>query len=400
MSYGLKGKVRQIVGELDTLRGRSGRPRDISLRQYLAQNYQTGAGEPLQPGHLFAELEIDPQSTQVHELMNDPDARYLLPEIIRTGIGRGMGLSRSQTRPGFASHAPLLSEGGGGQHFVSPEVFLDPVMRGAVQSVFYPDLVAREEPVPQPNVTVPRIDLSDAAVVSSEEGATIEEGSVSYNTKDIKLKKRAKGIKISYEAIQFNTLSFVELFFQDLGRMLGASLNNDCVGVIVDGDQADGSEAATVVGVENISDGVTWFDIVRVAVQFSLLGRVGVSAVGNAKTALNYLNLPEVKNRVQGSALMPVTLRSPITLPTELYVSNRVGDSQIVVQDSSASLVQLTAQALMLETERIASKQLAGSYASIYTGFAKLQRNASIVIDGSIAFSSHGFPTWMNPFQG
>lgn len=398
MSYGLKGKVRQIVSELDTLRGRSGQPRDISLRQYLAQNYQTGAGDPLQPGHLFAELEIDPRSTLVHELMTDPDARYLLPEIIRTGIARGMGLSRRDPRA--VSHAPLLTEGGGGQHFVSPENFLDPVMRGAVQSVFYPDLVVREEPVTQPTVTVPRVDLSDAAVANSQEGATIEEGSVSYDTKSVTLKKRAKGIKFTYESIQFNTLSFVELFFQDLGRMLGATLNSDCVACIVDGDQTDGSEAAAVIGVKDIGNGVTWLDIVRVAIQFSLLGRVGVSAIGNAQAALDYLNLPEVKNRVQGSALMPVVLRSPVTLPEDLYVSNRLGNKQIVIQDSSASLVQLTAQALMLETERIASKQLHGTYASIYTGFAKLQRNASVVIDGSIEFTSNGFPAWMSPFQG
>jgi hypothetical protein len=395
MSYGLKGKVREIVNHLDTMRGRSGRPRDISLRQYLAQNYTTGAGEPLQPGHLFAELEINPQSTHVHELMNDPDARYLLPEIIRTGIARGMGLSRGQA----VSHAPVLSEGNGGQHFVTPEVFLDPVMRGAVQSVFYPDLIAREEPVSQPTVTVPRINLSDAAMASSEEGVTIEEGSVTYDTKDVKLRKRAKGIKISYEAIQFNTLSFVELFFQDLGRMLGATLNRDCVDVIVNGDQADGSEAAAVIGVE-ATPNITWYDIVRVAIQFSQLGRLGASVIGNTATALAYLSLPEVKNRAQGSALMPVTLRSPVMLPTDLYVSNRIAPGQIVIQDSSAALVQLTAQALMLETERIASKQLAGTYASIYTGFAKLQRNASIIIDSGITFAGNGFPAWMNPYQG
>lgn len=396
MSYGLKGKVRQIVGELDTMRGRSGRPRDISLRQYLAQNYQTGAGEPLQPGHLFAELGIDPQSTPVHELMNDPDARFLLPEIIRTGIARGMGLSRR----GAVSHGPVLTEANGGQHFVTPEVFLDPVMRGAVQGVFYPDLIVREEPVPEPTVSVPRIELSDAALAKSEEGVTIEEGSVSYSTKDVKLQKRAKGIKVTYEAIQFNTLSFVELFFQDLGRMLGATLNSDCVDVIVNGDQADGSEAAAVVGVEDTGEGITWLDVLRVAIQFSQLGRTGTSAIAASEAALKFLNLPEVKNRVQGSALMPVAMRSPVVLPENLYISNKVAANQLVIQDSSAALVQLTAQALMLETERIASKQLAGTFASIYTGFAKLQRNASIILDGSIAYASHGFPTWMTAFQG
>jgi hypothetical protein len=37
---------------------------------------------------------------------------------------------------------------------------------------------------------------------------------------------------------------------------------------------------------------------------------------------------------------------------------------------------------------------------SIYTGFAKIQKKASLVIDGSILFSGNGFPTYMVPTAG
>ena len=82
-----------------------------------------------------------------------------------------------------------------------------------------------------------------------------------------------------------------------------------------------------------------------------------------------------------------------------LYVSTKVGANKMVLQDSSASLVQLTSAPLLLETEKIVRKQIEGSFASITTGFAKLQRNASIVIDGSILFSGNGFPSWMAPYS-
>jgi hypothetical protein len=41
--------------------------------------------------------------------------------------------------------------------------------------------------------------------------------------------------------------------------------------------------------------------------------------------------------------------------------------------------VQLTAMPLMVETDRIVMKQISGTAMSIYTGFAKIQRKASLV---------------------
>jgi hypothetical protein len=79
-------------------------------------------------------------------------------------------------------------------------VFLDPVNRGAVQGTFYPDLIIREIPVAQPQAIVPKIDLSDAALVDSNEAATIEEGTITYGTKTVSIAKKAKAIKITDEA--------------------------------------------------------------------------------------------------------------------------------------------------------------------------------------------------------
>src|SRR5436189_201872 len=113
MSYGLKGKVKQIVMELDAMRNQSGQARDITLRRYLAENFQTSSGAPLEPGHLFAELEIDPRRTQVQDLMNDNDNRYLLPEIIRSGIRRGLGMAAREELEAYrrvVSQGPILSE--------------------------------------------------------------------------------------------------------------------------------------------------------------------------------------------------------------------------------------------------------------------------------------------------
>lgn len=401
MSHGLKGKCKEIVTRMDAQRQDKERPRDIGLRQFMAENYNQN-GDPLTPEHLYAELNIDPGHTRVKDIMADEDTRFLMAEIVRDGVRIGMGLAQrerlQQARERAVSMGPITSDGGS-QRWMSPDVYLDAQRLGLVQSTFYPDLIVREEAVSQPVVTVPTIDLSKATLVDSGEAATIEEGSVSYGSKQVTLKKKARGIKISYEAIQFNSLSLVQIFFQDAGQLLGHALNGMAIDTIVNGDVAGGTQAAAVIGVDNTTNGITWKDLVRVAVRGGLIGRTFTQLIGNEVTANNFLNLTEVKNLQQGAPLLNVSIKSPLRMPTDLYVAPTIPTNQVALQDASMSLVQLTAVPLMVETEKIISKQLEASYASIYTGFAKLQRTASILIDGSVAYSGAQFPSWMAPFS-
>jgi hypothetical protein len=348
--YGLKGNIRKMVTEMQQVRnpGPTGIAKDVTLREHMAKNYKTPNGEPLSPNHLFAELGIDENYTTVNDVMKDEDTRYLMAEIVREGVRRGMGLAQREQiaamkKRAIASFGPVTSEAAGGQRFVSPEVFLDPVNRGAVQGTFYPDLIIREIPVAQPQAIVPKIDMSDAALADSNEAATIEEGSITYSTKTVTIKKKAKAIKITDEAVMFSSLSLLQIFLEDFGRLFGNTLNGMAVDAIQNGDQSDTSEAAAVIGVENTTNGITWFDLTRAAIQFGLVGQVGTQIIGNATTALNFLNLNEVKNRFLGTPLLGTNLRSPLTMPEDLYISAHVAANKIIIQDPSSSIVQLTA---------------------------------------------------------
>jgi hypothetical protein len=402
MSHGFKGKIKETITTLDKFRKEGVGQRDITLREFIPRNFSEN-GNPLTIEHMFAELKIDPRTTTVMQVMDDDDTAYLMAEIVREGVRRGLGMAQREqlatVREKLTSQSPVVSDGGN-QRFMSPEVFLDPLRLGAVQSAFYPDLIVREEPIPQPTATIPSIDLADAALKDSAEGATIEEGTVTYGSKDVKVTKKARGIGITYEAIKFNSLSLVQIFFEDAGRILGHTLNAMAVDGIVNGPYVGGTQAAAVVGVEDTNAGITWYDLARVAIQFGLIGRTAIQAIGNATTGLNYLDLDEVKlKQFAGAPLLGTVLRSPFTLPEQLFISPNVPANQLILQDPSMSLVQLTAIPLMVETEKIVSKQIEKSYASIMTGFAKLMRDASVILDGSIAYAGNGFPSWMQPYS-
>src|SRR6185295_4814083 len=102
--------------------------------------------------------------------------------------------------------------------------------------------------------------------------ATRTVGTVSYENKEVKIKEFSKGIEVTDEAIWFNTVDFVSIFFRQMGGLLAADLNNEAVFVIVKGDQAvinpaDESEAAAVIGVDDPLPGGVGFqykDFLRV----------------------------------------------------------------------------------------------------------------------------------------
>lgn len=396
MSYGLKGKVNEIVTKMNAIRGNQKTPRDISLGQYVGENFKDASGKSLGVGHLFAECGVNMRSTTVDELMADEDNKHLLSEVIRESVRRGMGIPQRE-----AIRAASLSPGvfdGGNERFMSREVFMDPVMRGAVQASFYQDLIVREENVSQPTVTVPTVEISDADLTDSAEAATIEEGTVTYGSKDVKLSKKARGFKVTYEGIRYNSLSLASLFFEDAGRILGHTLNGMAVDAIIDGDVAGGSEACDTIGVEDTDDGVSWFDLVRVAIRLNLLGRTGTQLIAGAEAMLDFLNLDEVKNKQFGNSLLQTMLASPLTMPERAYVSPQVAANKVVINDPSCSIVQLTSAPLMMETEKIISKQIEAAYVSITTGFAKIQRNASVQINGGATFVADGWATFMAPY--
>lgn len=398
--FGFKGKIEGLMAQLQERR-KAGV--DASLNAVLAEEFPgEGEGRGATSQDVFRELGVDARTTTVDELMSGADTRHLMPEIVRNSVRKGMGLVGREQLKRIMSSLSVTASDGGAQRFMSPEIFLDPVMRGAVQAGFYQDLIVGEEPVTQPTVTVPKIEISDALLKETGEAATIEEGSVSYGSKVVTLAKLARGFKITYEAIRYNRLNLASFWFMDAGRILAHTLNGLAVTTLINGDQADGSEAADVVGVNDTNDKIAWYDMVRVANRLGLLGRNGTQLIVGEAVALDIRNLDEVKNLFYGVPLLGIQQMTGSTMPNQLFLSGTVPANKAIINDPSSSLVQLTSAPLMVESEKIISKQIEASFISITTGFAKLQRNASVVLDGGnawVADTATDFASFMAPYS-
>ncbi len=404
MSNMFKGKIREMVATMDAMRSDPKKPRDVTLRQFLADPKLNGRDINVKPGHLFSELGIDPKTTSVKEMMADGDLKWLVYEFARAGVRNGMGVTAREElaalRRAVVSNA-ITGQQGGGTRWIAPEVFLDPVQRGAIQAAFYNELIIREITVGNTKVTMPRIELSDAALMDTEEAATIEEGTVVYGDKDVKITKLGKGIKITDEAVMFNSIDFLSLFFEQVGRKFAAKLNGKAVTCLTNGDQADLSENAAVIGVEDTVEKLTYRDILNAWVKLGLIGRLANTLVAGPAMAVDYLDLPAVRDRQNvGGALLPTNLRVPIPSTADLFPASQAAADQIILVDPSVTMVQLTAQALKGESERFASKGLSGTYFTVYTGFAIVQRDGRVIIDQTLDIAANDFPSWFDADEG
>ncbi|KAK0039545.1 phage major capsid protein [Biomphalaria pfeifferi] len=385
----LNGKVQSIVMGLDAVRRE--KKRDISLRDYMTEEFEDRSVE-----HLYFDNDIDPRTTTLSDLFANDDKKYLSVEIVRDGIKRGMGTSLrekiSQARESLAT-----TQGGtittDRSTYITPETILDPVQRGNVQASFYQDLIIEDVPVTSDSATMPQIDLSDSEVKEKTEGSTIETGYVVYGSKKVELKTRGRGLKISYEALRRHTLNFVAIYFEHLGRRLGSRLNQDLVNVLVNGDQTDGSESAPVIGVTTVNT-LTYADVTRAFIRLSILGIMPNAIVASEKMANIWLNLPEVKNRQVGTPIINSQLKSMIPSDLDVYVAPNMDADHLMLVDSSQAAVQLTELPLLLETDKIISKQLQETYATTVTGFANVQRDGRMIIDVGEDFNVLNFSTY------
>lgn len=400
----MRGQVSSWYERLHGIRTHSQKPRDLSFRDFLAElGKENKDSQPLTPERVFTELGLDWTTITFQELHDHKDGFYLAAELVREAIDRGMrGVTmRQQQRQdqllrAVYSQAPITTDPSA--RYLQPEYFTPWITRGVVQSQYWDQLISADLTVPQPKVTMPLMSLSDAGLEERTEASTTKEGTVTYGSKDVSIKERAKAIFFSDESVMFNRIDLVSVFFEDLGRILGSSLNGEAVRVLRDGDQANGSEAALVIGV-SAANTFDYTDVIRVMIRMGMIGRPVSQLIAGEDMSNGWENLPEVKNNQNsGPRLLPTTTFGVMRPQNwSLFPAFNVPANKIIFSNPDSAMVALTAKPLVLEQERIIARKLNGTHASIWKGFAIQQATGRVIVDKSLAFSGNG---WSAAFNG
>lgn len=400
----MRGKLSQWYRQLHAIRTHEEDSRDLSFRDFLAEvGQQARDSQPLTPERVFAELGFNWRTMTFNALVNDDDGFFLAAELVREAIDRGMRgqTIRKQVRAdemlrAVYSQAPITTDPSA--RYLTPEYFAPVLMRGVVQGQYWDQLISADLSVPQPKVTMPLMSLSDAGLEERTEGATYKEGTVAYGSKEVTVKERGKAIYFTDESVMFNRIDLVSVFFEDLGRILASGLNGEAVRVLRDGDQANGSEAALVIGA-SVANTFDYTDITRVMIRMGMIGRPVTQVVAGEDMAIAWENLSEIKNNQNsGSKLLP-TNTFGVTRPQnwELFPAFNIPANKVLFSDPNSAMVALTVKPLTLEQDRIVARSLNGTFAKIWKGFAIQQTTGRVIVDKSIAFSGNG---WSAAFNG
>lgn len=348
-----KGKdIKEAFNAAEAIRNHSDNPRDVSLAEVIKEKHT------IEYGAFLADLGIDPSMDTISNLISvaDVDVRWIIPEIFRAALLLGYRA------------API-----------------------------YPNIIAAEEQMRGLTQVMPHINMSDAAPMKVGEGETIPLGTISYGSKQFQIFKIGRGIRITDEVRQYSSLNVVSLFLRDFGVKLGHATDVLAINCAINGEQADGSESAPVVGTTTgVSSTKAYADFLRIWIRMSRIGRLPSVIIGGETSALTTLNLTEFKTPVTGAPAEKLTLKQPLPQNTNYFIHGNIPDTQELIIDPASALIKFNGFPLKLENERVVSNQTEAFYVSLQTGFAKLFRDGVIIMDDDAAVSSFGLPTWMD----
>lgn len=332
---------------------------DVTLSQHLKDNYTMDCDNttPYTVDKLYEELNIDPTNVTVTQILDRQD------EAVR---------------------------------WLVPEIFRDAIRKGFINSPIYRDFIIREETVSQPTQVAPFWDTTGLNNEPKDLGAgeSMELGSLKYGQKTVHIGKRGIGLELVDEAIRYTSVSMLSIFLQDVGIKLGSRLTRDLISVLINGDQADGSESAGTVGVAT-SGTMTYADLIKVFVRGSLRNRKWTRVIGN-EDMINYmLNMDEFRKTAKvGNSELGLNTKTPVPRDIDAYTHNTIPANQLLMVDPTLAAVQLTAVPLTVESDRIVQRQINSTYVSTTTGFMNVFRDARVVLDKS---STAAFPSFLAP---
>lgn len=346
-----KGKIKAAHNLAEQLRRDSKDAVDITFSEVCEDEF-----DGLTFDQLLEDLGIDPSVDTIDAIhtTGDMDVKWLIPEIIRSAIRTGL------------REAPI-----------------------------WPQITAEEISTSQKKLTMPYINMSDAAPRKVNEAETIPMGAISYGEKSVEVFKMGRGIKIPYEVVQFVSINVISIFLQDFGVKLGQALDTMAIDVLLNGEQADGSAAAPVIGVTTPGTKV-YKDFLRPWIRGSRMGRNFTTIIGSEDSALETLDLPEFKDKQSGTTKANLNLKTPVPNSADYFVHGNIPTNQELLIDKRFALLKLNVVPLLIESDKVISNQTIETYASITTGFAKLFLDGALILDKSLDFATNGFPSYMD----
>jgi hypothetical protein len=269
--------------------------------------------------------------------------------------------------------------------FIIPEVFAEAVRTGYLHAALHGSWIAGTQNMTTHKLTMPRIERGDGVPSKVAEGADIPVGSIKFGKKDVKIFKIGTGFQITDEMVNDSALDLVFLFLQDVGSDMSIGADVQAMKVLISGEQVDGSESAPVVGVQT-TGALSTLDLRRLSSRMSRLKRPVTSAILSEEDTLLDLNAAQPQREEKH-------VDEYLGIKTDNWI---LPASQGLLLNKSQAMVKLQYRGMMTERRRNPRNQTEELFVSDSINFAIIKRDARIIYDKTLAFSSVGFPSYMD----
>jgi len=341
--------------------------RDISLEEFMQtravneagepKGLKNAAGEPITMEDLWCDLGLDPSRITLENLLSlSDDTRYLAPEIIR-----------------------------------------DYIVKGLNADVSHLDLCSSAENVDSLSVTSPWLQFQAERPVATAEAENIAEAAMTWGAKTITLKKKAIGLRITDELRLSVKLPVLQPFLERVGVQLAVGWYKDAVTTLINGDQSDGSDSCGTY-YNTTANTIAFADFLRAWVRGRQIAMQWTNMITTEAGANVVLNLDEFKTPLNTGGTA-VTLRSRnriVPQNVEHFISADMTADNYMLFDRRYAMQFLQFRPVLVESERIVSRQIEGTFVSQIGGFSTIDRAARIILQKS-ASTFAGFPAWTAP---
>ena len=214
------------------------------------------------------------------------------------------------------------------------------------------------------------------------EGATLPSTKITTGERTIKLFKYGRMLETTYEALRLQGLNVVSLMLQRIGTRIALDETNEAIETLIAGD---GNTGSAVVDTDAEVTGVLDYDeLTRLFLAFPMGYQMNV-AVANATNLRTILNMAEFKDpqagfNFQRTGVLPGPMGAN-WFRWDSTDSTSFSTDRILAIDNTIALEQVTEGGVLTEADKLIDKQIERSTVSKWSGFAKLDYNATQCLD-------------------
>ena len=279
--------------------------------------------------------------------------------------------------------------------FLLPQVILDAIYLGYVNSGMHLNWIIRTQNTNgQDRATFPYVIMGNGAVGKTAEGADAKMTTVKIGQKRPTTTKLTGGIEMTYEVLRSTTLINLADALSYIGEQMSMKADAMAIKVLINGDMADNSEAAPVIGVGTTGQFKSK-DIKRAIAQMTRLTYNSNRMITGLETGLDIDELPEFagySGETKQFRLPPLGV--PANFTREIFTMPSA--NQVLLIDPKKAMVKLEESGVMIEQDKNIKNQTVIGVVSMSIGFAIARRNGRVLLDKTIDFATDGFPSYMD----